>query len=713
MKLRFRLIVAFFLLSIVPLSAVTFYSYTSSARVLRDAAEHEADLLTNELGRRMQLVTAQLSQRVEYLMDLAALEESAADPSASARAPAESSFDQQVADSLGEAAMLLNNVEFRGRGRRGGRPPGAAGDPARDRGSDPSRRGGGAGRGERPQVPRLRPVDAGEDPRSVIQPVTDPSEPIRINLAAIQRDLMRELMPEGPAPGQGEALTPEQQLARQEVWQEVQQRMMGVREGLELSAQALQQRADEAARLAAEDAPPPPAPPPAPAVSVALTRSSAIRGRTLDVSLESDGELVQGVTAEINLPNLLATVFSSTHREEGEVPFALGEGGEVYTEIEEDRAVVEGLGLPALGTAGTHRLDDWIVVTMDDTSGSGLRLGIVRPVGDSLAALRRTAARNSGLGALFIGLALIVIVPLSSGLTRNLSILSDGVRRIAAGDYTTRVAVPSGDEMGELAEAFNQMAAGVQEHQRTAVERERLRRELELGRQIQAEMLPRAPLQLGTTEIKGVSVPAREVGGDFFNYFKLDDGQVALLVGDVSGKGVGAALLMANIQATLRTRLSLGQELATIADQIDREIQDGSPGPVYATLFMAIFDPVGRRLKYVNAGHNPQFVLRAGGGLESMTGTGMPVGMLAGHGYAERQVQLAVGDVLFFYTDGCVEAENASGDMFGAPRLETVLTTPDGKAPDDVLARVELAVSEFRGDQELFDDATMMTVSVG
>jgi sigma-B regulation protein RsbU (phosphoserine phosphatase) len=208
-------------------------------------------------------------------------------------------------------------------------------------------------------------------------------------------------------------------------------------------------------------------------------------------------------------------------------------------------------------------------------------------------------------------------------------------------------------------------------------------------------------------------VPAREVGGDFFNYFKLDDGQVALLVGDVSGKGVGAALLMANIQASLRTRLSLGQDLAAIADHIDREIEAGSPGPVYATLFMAILDPAGRRLRYVNAGHHPQFVLRVGGGLEPMTGTGMPVGLFAGRGYTERQVQLGSGDVLFFYTDGCVEAENTSGDMFGAARLEEALTTAATADSGDALVRVERAVADFRGDQELFDDATMMVVKVG
>ena len=208
-------------------------------------------------------------------------------------------------------------------------------------------------------------------------------------------------------------------------------------------------------------------------------------------------------------------------------------------------------------------------------------------------------------------------------------------------------------------------------------------------------------------------MPAREVGGDFFNYFALDSGLVALLVGDVSGKGVGAALLMANIQASLRTRFALGQGLSAIAEAIDLDIEANSPGPVYATLFIAIFDPATRRMRYVNAGHNPQFVLRGDGRLEKMSSTGLPVGMLAGHGYKELAVQLEPGDLLFFYTDGCVEMENERDEMFGSERLEALVAASTQRSADEVLAAVEGAIAAFRGGRDLFDDATMMAVRVG
>jgi sigma-B regulation protein RsbU (phosphoserine phosphatase) len=224
-------------------------------------------------------------------------------------------------------------------------------------------------------------------------------------------------------------------------------------------------------------------------------------------------------------------------------------------------------------------------------------------------------------------------------------------------------------------------------------------------------MLPQGPLQVGLTEVSGVSMPAREVGGDFFNYFVLGDGSIALLVGDVSGKGVGAALLMANLQASLRTRLALGQDLAAIARELDADVEGSTPGAVYATLFVGVLNPATRELRYVNAGHNPQYILRSGRRLERMYSSGLPVGLLAGRGYAESRTPLVAGERLFFYTDGCVDAENDRGEAFTAERLEALLL--DAADETDVLAHVEAELRAFRGLCEPFDDATMMVVKVG
>jgi sigma-B regulation protein RsbU (phosphoserine phosphatase) len=355
--------------------------------------------------------------------------------------------------------------------------------------------------------------------------------------------------------------------------------------------------------------------------------------------------------------------------------------------------------------------NNWVVVKRRDPSG--VTFGIARPLSDSLEALRRATAWNLAMGLGLVGLAFIGIVPISRRMTRDLTTLASTAGEIARGNFRVRVPVRSDDEIGRLSAAFNRMAEGVEAHQKLVVEQERLQRELELCRRIQAEMLPHDALKLGFGEVKGVSIPAREVGGDFFNYFVLDDGQIAVLVGDVSGKGVGAALLMANVQATLRARLPLERNLAVLVDAIDRDVDERTPGGVYVTLFVGILDPHTLRLRYVNAGHHPQFVLRRDGTLERMPSAGLPVGLFAGHGYAEHEMRVSDGDLLFFYTDGTIETENETGDMFGLERLEALLEAHHEGDLDTVLARVETALRSFRGGAELFDDATMMALRVG
>jgi sigma-B regulation protein RsbU (phosphoserine phosphatase) len=256
------------------------------------------------------------------------------------------------------------------------------------------------------------------------------------------------------------------------------------------------------------------------------------------------------------------------------------------------------------------------------------------------------------------------------------------------------------------------MAAQVEAHQRTIIGQERLKRELELGRQIQHDMLPRAPLSHGVLDVDGISVSAREVGGDFFHYDALPDGQIVLVIGDVSGKGVGAALLMANIHASLRTRLSVGQELAAIVDAIDRDLEANSPGQMYATLFLGILDPIEQRLRYVNAGHLPQFHVRGDGPIAKLDSTGLPIGLLAGHGYLEAQIQLTPGDLLFFYTDGCVETESETEEMFGTERLESLVSACGGRNTRSTLEYVHHALESFRGTREPFDDATLMAARI-
>jgi sigma-B regulation protein RsbU (phosphoserine phosphatase) len=336
-----------------------------------------------------------------------------------------------------------------------------------------------------------------------------------------------------------------------------------------------------------------------------------------------------------------------------------------------------------------------------------MAFGVARPLGEGLRELRTIAARNLAGGLALVGVALLGILPLSRRMTQDLTRLAEGAARLAAGDLAARVPVRSRDEFGRLAATFNRMAEELLADRERRLEQERLRKELELCRRIQRELLPKAPLRAPSVEALGLSIPAREVGGDFFNYFALTDAEVALLVGDVSGKGVPAALLMANLQATLRARLPLERDLAALAGRLDEEL--GGDGPAaYLTLVLAVLDTRTRVLRYVNAGHNPPLLLRRGG-LDRLASTGRPVGLLPGGGYEERRLTLSEGDALVLYTDGLADAENPAGEAFEA-RLEPLLREACRGELAQVLARLEAEVRAHAGGADLADDATLLVL---
>jgi serine phosphatase RsbU (regulator of sigma subunit) len=677
MSLRTRLIIAFLLLSVVPLSAVTLLSYVSSVRAFERAAQREATESATEVSRRMEMITADVGRRMDRLF-VAGTSAGSGTPN-----PDPQMLRQSLAPLLGDTAALVDRVEFHP-------VPEAPAPPAlTDPNSVPipippsSRRGRDGRRFGPPRPPRM-PFPPGTAGPSA--PPPPGSQVIVMDIPKIVEEARRAAAEAGVA-----AADPK---IRAMIDQRIEAQLTANQQGLKAMAAALSR--ETAARASGEKL----------AVDV--------EGRQVEVAVQKEGRVIGTANATLNLDRTLRTVLGFARRDQGEIPFALDRQGALYTPDPGDKAQLVTLGADrtaAVAAAGTpRRSGDWIIVARK--APSGIIFGIARPVAASLREIRRASVRNLGLGLLVIALACIGIVPISHRMTQHLTTLTRGVRQLSGGDFRTRVPVRSADEFGALAGAFNQMAEDLERHEARAVERERLRRELELSRRIQTEMLPRTSLRSGPAEIGGVSIPAREVGGDFFNYFVLPDGRLALLVGDVSGKGVSAALLMANIQATLRARLPHETDLAQLADRLDRELDQNTPGEVYLTLFLAILELDGRTLRYINAGHNPQFLQRVGGGTEPLGSTGMPIALYAGHGYFEARVALNPGDLLFFYTDGLVETENESGAMFGAERLQDILEAEPKQGIDAVLRRVEEQVTAFRGNAEPFDDATMMALRI-
>jgi serine phosphatase RsbU (regulator of sigma subunit) len=441
-------------------------------------------------------------------------------------------------------------------------------------------------------------------------------------------------------------------------------------------------------------------------------RLERMKARPREGAVESPYEkarreaLAKAEVEELRL--LLRAILSGAERRQGAIPFARDADGQPYAPDPADEAVLEGLGLVPGRPATRSDAGDWVVAERPDPQ-TGIVIAVARPIGPALTEIRATAARNLILGLGLGVVALVGILPLSRRMTRHLASLTEGAEALAAGNLGFQVPVPHGREFRRLAETFNRLARDLRRNQERLIEQERLRKELEIGRRIQEELLPRRPLRSRHAEIGGVSIPAREVGGDFFNYFALDDGEVAILVGDVSGKGVGAALLMASLQATIRARLSLERDLARLVDALDHEMGTDEPLAPYYTLFLGVLEGPTGRLRYVNAGHNTQFVLRADGA-EELASTGRPPGLYPGGGFQERVTQLQAGDALFLFTDGLVETEDESGEPFGMSRLEALLEVNRGHELKQLMSQVDAAVRSHRGPHEAADDATMVVM---
>jgi serine phosphatase RsbU (regulator of sigma subunit) len=253
---------------------------------------------------------------------------------------------------------------------------------------------------------------------------------------------------------------------------------------------------------------------------------------------------------------------------------------------------------------------------------------------------------------------------------------------------------------------------GALERERRAVQ-ERLEADVRIAQQVQARLFPqRVPVSAGL-DCYGVCQPARGVSGDYYDFVELGHGHLGIALGDVAGKGISAALLMAGLQGALRSHASLSDDgPANAATDINVQIHALTETNRFATFFWAIFDEANRRLAYVNAGHNPPMLLRASGALERLTPTGPALGVFANAAYTQRSLALASGDVLVVFSDGITEAPNAADEEYGEARLESVLRSHSASGAADLCAVVLEDVVAFRGDAEQVDDMTVVVARV-
>jgi serine phosphatase RsbU (regulator of sigma subunit) len=243
------------------------------------------------------------------------------------------------------------------------------------------------------------------------------------------------------------------------------------------------------------------------------------------------------------------------------------------------------------------------------------------------------------------------------------------------------------------------------------LEKRRMEEELKVASEIQMRLQPFAPPCLEGWEMTGVSFPCREIGGDYYDFIqRKSDKRVVIAVGDVSGKGTGAALLMSSLHAAVRAQSQTRRSIAEVMAEINQYIFENSPPNKFLTLFYGEVDPETGTLTYSNGGHNSPILVRANGDLERLDKGGLPIGMMQGVQYQEGAVGFERGDVLLIYSDGITESVNESEEEFGEPRLIEVVKQNRGRSSSGLRDRIDEALSRFVGSMAPVDDMTLMIV---
>lgn len=239
----------------------------------------------------------------------------------------------------------------------------------------------------------------------------------------------------------------------------------------------------------------------------------------------------------------------------------------------------------------------------------------------------------------------------------------------------------------------------------------RLETELHTARDIQRKLLPKSPPSIEGWDVAGLSEPARSVGGDYFDYLDGGSGRTGVCVADVSGKGISAALVMAAVQATIRSQSLTGLPIAEQTGHANRLLYDSTDSDKFVTMFYSSLDPSTGELRYTNAGHNPPAVFRAGSDEPELLEVGGPVlGVLPQAPFGEATIQLDPGDVLLLYTDGISEAMNTKDEEYGEERLYEVFRANRNESSAALVDRVFAAVKEFCTGAPQTDDMSMVVI---
>lgn len=334
-------------------------------------------------------------------------------------------------------------------------------------------------------------------------------------------------------------------------------------------------------------------------------------------------------------------------------------------------------------------------------------------MGYSISAIERRR-RQRQLQAVIWGVGLMLLAVIGSmffaqWLTRPIRKLAAGMSRVAKGDLEVRLRRQSRDEIGALTHDFNRMVADLQDN---VLERQRMGRELDIARSIQQKLLPQSEPEIEGLDISGICLTYAEVGGDYYDYLPLEDGSLAIAVGDVSGHGVSSGLLAAAVQGCLRNQISSDPTPAAALAAVDRVVR--SSGGQLMTLCYAILEPRNGSVTIASAGHwSPcHYVAQTRAVMELFASTDIApaLGAFPTKVYPEHQILLKTDDVLTFYSDGILETVNQDEEMYGEERLRDALKRHAKGAAQQIRDAILGEVSQFRGEIPQDDDIALVVV---
>jgi sigma-B regulation protein RsbU (phosphoserine phosphatase) len=352
----------------------------------------------------------------------------------------------------------------------------------------------------------------------------------------------------------------------------------------------------------------------------------------------------------------------------------------------------------------------------------------------SAAPVARIGASNVGqallillgvIGTLFLVIQIVAFgigLALARSITGSVHELFAGTQRVREGDFTHKIAIRTHDQLGELAESFNSMTASIEDLLQEKAEKERLEQELRIARTIQMSLLPQGPMRMPGLALSGHCEPAREVGGDYYDFLPIDEHRVGVLIADVAGKGASAALYMAELKGLILALSQSHRSPRTLLIEANRIISQHLDTRSFITITYAVVDLEARTLTHARAGHCPLIYVPGPGSasrkIQSLMPDGLVLGLKIDNGerfnslLEEVTIPLGAGDLFVLVTDGITEAVSRDGAWFGDSRLATVLEEHADMPFDELRERILREIAAFVGDAPQQDDMTMLLVKV-